>query len=136
MTTYIANQFLRPAYSGDDAFSVAHGSYVLAAAQPGDKVRLRTLYAGSFITEAKLINNAALGAGSTVSLGFEYLDGSDTTADDAALIPATSTAAAGVTRMPGVPIKLTKDAYLVAVIGGAAATGQIDAVVGYEFQGQ
>jgi hypothetical protein len=134
MTTYVANQFLSPAYSGDDAYAVAHGSFVLANAQPGDKVRLRTLYAGTFVAESKLIN-AALGAGSTVSLGFEYTDGSDTTVDDAALIPATSTAAAACTRMPGAPIKLLKDAYLVAVIGGAAATGQIDAVVGYEFRG-
>ena len=131
MTTYIANQFSKPTYSGDDAYAVAHGSFVLANAQIGDKVRLRTLYAGDFITEAKLIN-AALGANSTVSLGFEYTDGSDGTSDDTALIPATATAAAGVTRMPGVPVKLTKDAYLVAVIGGAPATGQIDAVVGYE----
>jgi hypothetical protein len=131
MTIYVANQFLKPAYSGDDAYAIAHGSYVLAAAQIGDKVRLRTLYAGSFVTEAKLIN-AALGASTTVSLGFEYTDGSDTTADDAALIPATSTASAAVTRMPGAPVKLLKDAYLVAVIGGAAATGQIDAVVGFE----
>lgn len=131
MTTYVANQFLKPVYSGDDAFAVAHGSYVLANAQIGDKVRLRTLYAGTFVTEAKLIN-AALGANTTVSLGFEYTDGSDTVADDAALIAATATAAAGVTRMSVPPVKLLKDAYLVAVIGGAAASGQIDAVVNFE----
>lgn len=135
MTTYVANQFMRPAYSGQDAYAVAHGSFVLAAAQIGDKVRLRQLYAGTFVTEAKLIN-AALGAGVTVSLGFEYVDGSDAATDDAALIPASAANAAGVTRMPGAPVKLLKDAYLVAVIGGAQATGQIDAVVGYEYQGQ
>lgn len=134
MTTYVANQFLKPVYSGDDAYAVAHGSYTLAAAQPGDKVRLRTLYAGTFVTEAKVIN-AALGAGTTVSLGFEYTDGSDGVLDDASLIPAAATNAAGCTRMNVAPILLTKDAYLVAVIGGAAATGQLDAVVGFEFRG-
>lgn len=134
MTTLVSNQFLKPVYSGDDAYAIAHGSFVLASAQPGDKVRLRQLYAGTFVADAKLIN-AALGAGSTVSLGFEYTDGSDAATDDAALIPATSTAAAACTRAAGAPVLLTKDAYLVAVIGGAAATGQIDAVVGFEFRG-
>lgn len=134
MTTYVSNQFQKPAYSGQDAYAVAHGGFALPGAQIGDKVRLRTLYAGTFITDAKIVN-AALGAGTTVSLGFEYTDGSDGVLDDASLIPATATNAAGCTRSNVAPILLTKDAYLVAVIGGGVATGQIDAVVGFEFRG-
>ena len=134
MTTYVSNQFLKPVYSGQDAYAVAHGGYTLAGAQPGDKVRLRQLYAGSFITDAKLVN-AALGASTTVSLGFEYTDGSDGVLDDASLIPASGTNAAGCVRSNVAPVLLTKDAYLVATIGGAAATGQLDAVVGFEFRG-
>lgn len=134
MSTFLANTLQRPAYSGDDAYAVAHGQYVFAAAQIGDKVRLKQLYAGTFVTDVKLIN-AALGAGVTVSLGFENVDSSDGTADDAGLIPATAANAAGCTRSNAAPILLAKDCYLVAVIGGAAATGQIDAVVGYEFRG-
>ncbi|MEJ0004364.1 MAG: hypothetical protein WDN30_14050 [Pararobbsia sp.] len=135
MTTFLANTLQRPAYSGQDAYAVAHGKYVFAAAQIGDKVRLKQLYAGTFVAEAKLIFGA-LGAGATVELGFENLDGSDASADDGAIIPATAAAAAGVVRMAGAPVLLLKDCYLVVTVGGAAATGQIDAVVGYEFRGE
>lgn len=134
MTTFLANSLQRPAYSGQDAYAIAHGSYVFAAAAVGDKVRLRTLYAGTFVVEAKLVT-AALGAGVTVELGFENVDGSDTTADDGALIAPAAANAAGVTRNANAPVLLQKDCYLVAVVGGGVATGQVDAVVGYEFRG-
>lgn len=134
MSTFLANTLQRPAYSGQDAYSIAHGMYVFANAQIGDKVRLKQLYAGTFVTDVKLIN-AALGANVTLSLGFENVDGSDGTADDAGLIPVTAAAAAGCTRSNAAPTLLQKDCYLVAVVGGGVANGQIDTVTGYEFRG-
>ena len=61
-------------YNGDDGAVHAHGQMTLAAAQVGDKVRLVKLFAGTKLFGVKMIN-AALGAGSTVSLGYELVDG-------------------------------------------------------------
>jgi len=121
-------------YSGDCPLAVAHGSATLAAAQIGDKVRLNKVYAGTKVYWSKLIN-AALGASTTVKLGFEYVNG-EAGGNDAAFLPATSTAAAASTQGAGVPVTLAYDAYIIATIGGAAATGQIDSVLTFEFKGK
>ena len=121
-------------YSGECPAAFAHGQATLAAAQVGDKVRLNKVYAGTKVFAAKLVN-AALGASTTVKLGFEYCNG-EAGGNDAAFLPATSTAAAGVSRSAAAPVTLNYDAYIIATIGGAAATGQIDSVLSFEFRGQ
>jgi hypothetical protein len=83
---------------------------------------------------AKMIN-AALGASTTVSLGFEYVDGS-AGGGAAALIAATATNTAAKTDSPKAPIMLDRDAYITATVGGAAASGALDAVVTFEFRGK
>lgn len=120
-------------YSGDDGAVHAHGSITLAAAQIADKVRLVKLFAGTKIFGAKMVN-AALGASSTISLGYENVDGT-AGGSATALIPATSTAAIAMTNSIVAPILLLVDTYITATVAGAAVTGQFDAVVLFEHRG-
>lgn len=133
MATLIAPSVMAPSYSGEAPLAVAHGQMVLSAAGIGDRIRLKKVYAGTKVYEAKLVNEA-LGADSTVSLGFEYADGQGG-GSDTAFLPATSTVAAAATRSDAAPIFLERDAYIVAVVGGGVATGQIDSVLTFEFKG-
>lgn len=120
-------------YSGACPLAPAHGAITLAAAQVGDKVRLAKLFAGSKIHDIRMVN-AALGVGSTVSLGFEYVNG-EAGGGAAALLAATATAAAASTNGAAAPVTLKYDAYLTATIGGGAATGQLDVVALFEPRG-
>lgn len=134
MATLIASTLAEVQNSGQHGnLSVAHGKHTLAAAPVADKVMLLKLYAGTKITNVKLVN-AALGASTTVSVGYENADG---TAGGAAnsFINAQSTAAAAATNSAAAPLILAKDAIITATVGGATASGQIDVVVEFEFRG-
>lgn len=120
-------------YSGDCPLANAHGYATLASAQIGDVVRLNKVYKGTKIYDIKLVN-AALGASTTVSLGYSYVNG-ESGGSATALLAATSTASATATRGIAAPVTMAYDAYIYATIGGAAATGQIDVVTTYEFKG-
>lgn len=120
-------------YSGDMGAAHAHGAHTLSAAQPGDKVRMFSLFAGTKIFDWRVVN-AALGAGTTISLGWEMSDGT-AGGSATALLPATSTAAAACTRAAAVPILLTADAIITVTVGGAVATGQFDAILVIEHRG-
>lgn len=121
-------------YSGDCPLAVAHGSATLAAAQIGDKVRLNKVYAGTKVYDAKLISGA-LGAGVTIDLGFEYVNG-EAGGNAAAFLDNADCASAGRDESAAAPITMAYDAYIIATIGGAAATGQIDSVLTFEFKGK
>lgn len=121
-------------YSGDCPLAVAHGSATLAAAQIGDKVRLNKVYAGTKVYDAKLISGA-LGAGVTIDLGFEYVNG-EAGGNAAAFLDNADCAAAGRDESAAAPITMAYDAYIIATIGGAAATGQINSVLTFEFKGK
>lgn len=130
MATINAPSLSRVEYSGQYPSAHARGSATLAAAAIADKVRLTKLFAGSVIVGTRMIN-AALGASTTVSLGYEYVNG-EAGGSATAIIPATSTASAASTSMAVAPITLQYDAYIYATIGGAAASGQLDTVVTYD----
>lgn len=119
--------------SGDRGAIHAHGSITLAAAAIADKVRLVKLYAGTKIYTTTMIN-AALGASTTVSIGFEYVDG-QAGGTATSFIPATSTSAIAKTESIVKPVVLDYDAYVIATVGGAAATGALDVTVLYEHKG-
>lgn len=122
-------------YSGDCPLAIAHGSVALAAAAIADKVRLVQLFAGTKIHDIRM-TNAALGASTTVSLGFEYVNG-EAGGGAAVLLAATATASAATTRQGAIaPVTLAYDAYITATIGGAAATGQLDVQATFEFEGK
>lgn len=132
MATINAPSMQDTVYSGDCPLAPAHGYVNLAAAQVGDKVRLNKVYAGTKIMSGHYVN-AALGANTTVALGYEFVNG-ELAAQPNALIPAAATNAAGVARSAVAPIVLPYDAYIIATIGGAAASGQLDTVITYEFK--
>ncbi|CAB4122876.1 hypothetical protein UFOVP33_69 [uncultured Caudovirales phage] len=135
MSTINAPSLQDTQYSGDCPLAAAHGYITLAAAQIGDKVRLNKLYAGTKIYDAKMVF-ADLGTGTTVKLGFEYVNG-ESGGNDAALLPATDVAtAAGSARSAAAPFVLAYDAYIIATVAGGAATGQLDTAVTYEFKGK
>lgn len=134
MPTINAPTLLDTQYSGDCPFAVAHGSLTLAAAQVADKIRLVKLYAGTKVHDVKMVN-AALGASSTVAIGFEYVNG-EAGGSATAFLAATNTASAAATRSPAAPVTLEYDAFIIATIGGAAATGLLNVQTFYEFKGK
>ncbi|MBB3010631.1 hypothetical protein [Cupriavidus alkaliphilus] len=132
MATINAPTLQNVQYSGAAPLAAAHGAVVLAAAAIADKVRLVLVSAGTKVDDVKAIY-AALGAGTTISVGYEYADGSG--ADATAFINAQATAAAGSVRSAVKPVTLTKDAYITATVGGGVATGALDVVALYEPRG-
>ena len=133
MATILAPSVHDTPYSGDSPAAFSHGKVTLESAQIGDKVRLATLFAGSVVYDAKIVT-AALGASTTIKLGFEYANG-EAGGNDAAFLPASPTASAGVHRSASAPVKLAHDAYVIATVGGAAATGLLESVVSFEHRG-
>lgn len=135
MATINAPSLLDTVYSGDCPLANAHGYITLAAAASGDKVRLNKVYAGTKVYDVKMVF-ADLGTGTTVSVGYEYVNG-EAGGSATAFLGATDVAtAAGVANSAVAPVTLAYDAYITATIGGAAATGQLDVVTTYEFKGK
>lgn len=134
MAQIIASTMKINPYTGEEGnLSGDHGSAVLNAAQIADTIDLLPIPAGAKLRNVDLVN-AALGATTTVSLGWRYKDGT-AGGSATALLGATSTAAAAKTTSAFAPIVFAKDAVLYATVGGAAASGQIDVVTEYVFQG-
>ena len=135
MATINVPSLLDTVYSGDCPLANAHGYITLAAAASGDKVRLNKVYAGTKVYDVKMVF-ADLGTGTTVSIGYEYVNG-ESGGSATTFLPATDVAtAAGVANSGVAPVTLAYDAYIIATIGGAAATGQLDVVTTYEFKGK
>jgi hypothetical protein len=135
MATLNASTLNDTQYSGDCPLANAHGVFTFAATPIADVVRLVKLYAGTKIHDIKLVN-AALGASTTVSLGFTYVNG-EAGGGAAALLAATSTSSAAATHMGATsPVVLEYDAFITATVGGGAATGKIDVITTYEFRGE
>lgn len=107
----------------------------LAAAVIADTIDFATIPVGSRIVDAHMIN-AALGAGTTLSLGWRYKDGT-AGGSATAIFAATSMAAVARTNMATAPITptLAKDIVVFATLAGGAATGRVDVVVKYQFLG-
>lgn len=113
-----------------------------AAIGIGDKLHLQTLPAGLLIEDAQIIVSTALTAGVTGSLGFEYVDGVDSTEvpqDTAYFGAGLALGAAGRLRLATTkaPVNLPKEAYLVLTTAGAAnaKVGRVDVVVHGERMG-
>jgi hypothetical protein len=134
MATINAPSLQDTVYSGDCPLAAAHGYITLASVPVADKIRLNKVYAGTKVYDVAMIN-AALGASTTVSLGFEYVNG-ESGGSATAFLPATSTSSAARVESSAKPVTLLYDAFIIATIGGATATGQIDTVVTYEFKGK
>lgn len=134
-----------PEFRGPDAqsrqYNGTHGnasrtavSCTVAAVTVNDTLIFATFDAGTSIDEIRL-NHAALGAGATMDLGFEYID--DTPGSNpAAFGAAHAVASAGVKIWNGEPVLLAARARLVGTIkAGTGLAGKITAVVDYRFIG-
>ena len=101
-----------------------------------DTVVLGSLPGGSSIFIATMIN-AALGASSTISLGYRYIDTADGSADLTAFHSAVAKASGARTEYAGAPVVIADGGgvEIVATVGGGAATGALDAVMEYVYNG-
>ena len=101
-----------------------------AAVASGDKVRLGVIPAGFKFYDSQLIVSDAFSASVTANIGFEYVDGVDsTTVPQSATHFASAVALSSAARLrnatTNAPVTLPKDAYVILTTGGAA-----NAVVG------
>lgn len=107
------------------------------AVASGDKLRLGVLPAGLLLVDCLAIISDLFTASVTGALGFEYVDGVDSTAvpqDADYFFAALAFSATGRTRANNLavaPVRLPKDAYLILTTGGAniAAAGVADFVI-------
>lgn len=103
----------------------------------GDKIRIGVIPAGFQIWEYWANISDAFTASSTFKIGFEYVDGTDSTAvpqDDDYFCAATTAASTAVLKKTNDavrPLTLPKDAFLIITNAGAAqaAAGQLDILV-------
>jgi hypothetical protein len=119
-----------------NASGVMVGSDLATAVQNGDTVVLAILPKGMTLWDAQEVISDAFAASTTSTLGFLYVDGVDDTGvpqNSSYFKAAASTASVAVTRKTATnkPVRLPKEAYLVAVIGGAnhSAAGRMDVLV-------
>ena len=133
MATLNAPTLANTQYSGVAPLAAAHGKITLAAAAINDKVRLLKVAAGSKFHHTRLIN-AALGASVTMDLGFEYVNGeAGGSATQWFSVLACSSAAATVSS--SIPVTMLYDAYIIATVKGAIATGALDVIGFFEPMG-
>jgi hypothetical protein len=91
-----------------------------------DVIRVGIIPGGMTLTEFQCVVSDAWKASTTCKIGFEYVDGTDSTAvpqDDDYFVPATqSLASVAIIRKTATtaPVTLPKDAYLILTIAGAA----------------
>lgn len=121
----------------------AIGSDTAAAIAEGDKVRIGILPAGLCIDDALFIVSDAFTALVTADIGFEYVDGVNSTdvpqdADYFGAAFTLHTAGRYAAKNTAVrPVTLPKDAYLIVTTAGAAnaAVGVLDVIVRGEMVG-
>ncbi len=116
---------------------VAILQHTLAAAQIGDVVVLGKLPGGVRIHTSTL-RNAALGASSTLTLGYRYINAAEGSDATAGLLAATATSSAARTTgaVDVVDIATGSGVEIVSVVAGGAATGAISAIIEYDYPGQ
>lgn len=126
-----------PVFSG--AFgnqSVAIFKYTAAAAQIDD-----VIYFGKIPKYATIYNttmiNAALGASSTIALGYTTAEvGGTLTASANYLLAATATSSAAKTSSAAaaVPLQVSEAVYITGTVAGGAATGVVYVIVEYVYE--
>lgn len=119
-----------------NASGAAVNSDTTAAIASGDKVILGILPAGTLLQDSTAIVSDAFSASVTANIGFEYVDGVDSTTvpqDASYFFASLALSSTSRTRQSTAkaPVKLPKDAYLIATTGGAAnaVVGVLDVLV-------
>lgn len=102
-------------------------SNLTTALQIGDVVRFGIIPGGVRLLDAIALISTTFSASTTYKLGFQYVDGVDSTAvpqdDDYFIVAGTSLASAARTQANNTavrPVKLPKDAYIILTLAGAA----------------
>lgn len=107
--------------------------YTAAAAAENDVIYMGVIPAYSYVTDSRLVN-AALGA--TNTLAMKLVDAAGVDIVGGGLATGVDASTAGSVSATLAPLWLTEDAYVVVVKTGlGSATGQIDALVDYEYVG-
>jgi hypothetical protein len=112
--------------------SKAVGSAIFAADAAGTEVQAIRLEAGTKIFGFKA-HHANLGAGTSIKVGYAYVDADDGASDDDAFCTGATTAA-GVLEYAGTPFTLTAPA-IVTVTSAGIATGEVTVIPEYEYRG-
>ena len=112
--------------------NAAHLFVDLAAAPIATVVSLGVFEPGCKVVDVKMVA-AALGASTTLALGYRPVGGS---AVPAAFLAAASSASAGTRRSDAAPIEFDVKTEIILTIAGAAATGRVDVVIGNVFKGK
>jgi hypothetical protein len=136
MAKFFAIQFYDPVFAGEYGNLSAKAVNITAAAAIADTIDFMVLPGKCRLLDWAM-QNAALGAGSTISVGWRYADGT-AGGSATALLPATSTAAAARTTPltnTGIPIDVDKDIIVYGTVAGGAVAGRVDLRVEYEFRG-
>lgn len=109
-------------------------SFQAAATPIADVIRFAKLPAGVEIVNVDLVHDA-MGASSTLSVGYEFVDSADGAAAPAFFLPAAASTAAQKRPSANHPIELNAPSYITATIGGGAITGKVTAIIEYRFLG-
>ena len=112
--------------------NIEHSSFTAAATPVADVIRFIELPAGAQVLNVKAVFDA-MGASSTLSLGYEYVNPDDGSASAAGFKAATSTVSAGTFSSDAHPLPVfTAPVYITATVGGGAITGKVSLFVTYE----
>ena len=115
--------------------SVAIGKVTFEADAAGAVADILQLPPGITIVNARMVNDA-LGATTTIALGYRFKDPNDGSDDASALIAATGTATAGNTVSAAKSVEINGGPiYITAILAGAAATGDVEAIIEYVYNG-
>ncbi len=107
-------------------------SYTFAGAAIADVAYLGKLPGGTVLLDSRVVFASLGGEDVTIKVGYIKVNSAGSmTNDDDYFFEAASAENAGGGRIPAanLPVTLTEDAYLVATVGGAVATGRLDLVV-------
>ncbi len=111
----------------------AEGKAVFSGDAAGTEIHVLRLEPGTKLYGCKAVHDA-LGAGTTLKVGYRYVDEADGAAVDDAFGSAASTGVATIS-MDDTPITLEKPAIITLTNTGGTATGNVTVIPEYEYLG-
>jgi hypothetical protein len=121
--------------NGSNGDACVFASSFQAVATPiSDVIRFAKMPAGVEIIGVDLVHDA-MGASSTLSVGYEFVDSADGAAAPAQFLAAAASTSAQKRPCAAHPIELQAPTFITATVGGAAITGKVTAIVNYKFIG-
>lgn len=109
-------------------------SFVAAATPIADVIRFAKMPAGVEIISVDLMHDA-MGASSTLSVGYDYVNSADGSAAPAFFLAAAASTSKQKRFSAEHPIEFQVPTYITATVGGGAITGKVTALINYRFVG-